>query len=110
MATGSNNELTSETADVSMADKYRNVLRNVRLGLVKDMTPGDVLLNMSAARVFSPSDEEEIKAKDTREIQCETLLEILPRKGAKAYSNFVEALEKVQPHLANLIREAGKWV
>ena len=75
---------------------------------MRDMDPEDVLLHMSSAPVFSERDEEKIRAETTREKQCETLLSILPRKGAAAYRSFVQALEEVQPHLAKLILEAGK--
>ena len=64
---------------------------------------------MTAAQVFSERDEEKIKADLTPRQQCETLLDILPKKSASAYSSFVEALEDVQPHLVDLLlREAGK--
>ncbi len=103
------NKLTSERADKPMDKKHRNILRNVRVGLVTDMDPEDILLHMAASHVFSDKDEEEIKAKKTRQGKCQTLLSILPKRGAKAFSSFVKALEKVHPHLANLIFEAGKW-
>lgn len=93
-----------------MDDKQRTILRNVRLALVKDMEPEAVLLQMSASQVFSDRDEEEIKAKNTRERQCVELLSKLARRGAKAYDIFIEALEEVHSHLANVINDAGKWL
>lgn len=109
MATGNKSKLKGEATDKPMDAKKRNILRNVRVSLVKDMEPEDVLLHMSAAHVFSDRDEDEIKAERTRQEKCQTLLSILPRRGAKAFSSFVKALEIVQPHLAYLIFEAGKW-
>ena len=100
---------TSQTApDKPLGDEYRNILTSVREALVKDMDPEDVLLKMAAKHVFTQGDEEKIKAKQTRGDQCVLFLEILPRKGAKAYDIFKESLGKVYPHLANVILEAGK--
>ena len=110
MATGSKNKLKREATDKPMDEKKRNILRNVRMALVKDMDAAEVLLEMSADHVFSDTDEDEINAEKTRQKQCQTMLRILPRRGDKAFSSFVKALEKVQPHLANLIFEAGKWL
>ena len=91
-----------------MDEKHRKVLKTVREKLVRDMNPRMVLLKMSASLVFSDDDEEEIKSEPTRQRKCEALLCILPTKGPNAYDSFKEALEECQPHLANLIKEAGK--
>ncbi len=104
----SKSKLGSEVADKPMDKMHKKILRNVRLDLVKNMEPGDVLLHMSAAHVFSDNDEDEIKAKDTRRSQCEVLLSKLAKRGDKAYSSFLEALTEVQPFLANQVRKAGK--
>ena len=59
MATGR----TSQTApDKPLGDEYRNILRSVRLELVKDMDPEDVLLKMAAKHVF------------TQGVRCKVLL------------------------------------
>ena len=91
-----------------MGNKQRSILRTVKQGLVEDMDPEEVLLKMTDTQVFTTRDEAEIKANPTREKKCEIFLEILPRKGAKAYDSFITALKGHQPHLANLILEAGK--
>ena len=88
--------------------KHRQILRGVREQLMTDMDPGEILRYMTAAQVFSERDEAKIRADLSPRQQCETLLDILPRKGASAYSTFVEALKSVQPHLADLLtREDG---
>ena len=91
-----------------MDEKHRKLLRTVKEKLVRDMNPRVVLLKMSASLVFSDNDGEEIKSEPTRWRKCEALLRILPTKGPKAYDSFKKALEECQPHLANLINEAGK--
>ena len=52
--------------------------------------------------VFGPTDEEKIKwsLDKTGESAVEKLLEILPRKGQRAFDVFVEALQNVKPHLS----------
>ena len=91
-----------------MDEKHRKLLKIVKEELVRDMDPEEVLLKMSASFVFSDKDEDEIKSEPTRRRKCEALLRILPTKGSKAYDSLKQALEEYQPHLANLIIEAGK--
>ena len=92
-----------------MDDEHRNILRRCREKLVKDMEPGDVLLQMVDPLLFTAEDENKIKSKDlTRQQQCEILLDMLPRKGAKAYEIFKKTIERVHPHLTSTIAEAGK--
>ena len=76
--------------------------------LVKDMEPEEVLLKIVDPLLFTTEDENKIKSKVTRQQQCEKLLEMLPRKGAKAYEILKKTLEIVHPHLARTIVEAGK--
>ena len=91
-----------------MDEKHKTLLKIVKEQLVRDMDPRVVLLKMSASLVFSDDDEEVIKSEPTRQRKCEALLCILPTKGPNAYDSFKKALEECQPHLANLIKEAGK--
>lgn len=93
-----------------MDEKYGKILTCVRIELVKHLNLEDVLQHMSAASGFDERDKKEIRAKKTRDLQCNTLLKILPRRGHKAFSSFVIALERAQPHLANLWFKAGKWL
>lgn len=95
--------------DKPMAEEHRKVLRRCREKLVKDMEPAEVLLQMAESLVFTQEDEDKIKSRDlTRQQQCETLLDILPRKGAKAYEIFKKTIERVHPHLTSTVYEAGK--
>lgn len=50
--------------------------------------------------VLDVTDEQEVKIKATREDSIDKLLEILPRRGPKAFDDFVKALQEVQPFLA----------
>lgn len=91
-----------------MDEKDINILITIRMELVKHMNAEVVLQHMSPPTVFTKRDTKEIKAKKTREQQCNALLNMLPRGGDKAFSSFMTALERVQPHLAILWFKAGK--
>jgi len=91
-----------------MDDEHRNILRRCREKLVKDMEPREVLLQMEDPFLFTTEDEHKIKSTLTRHQQCEKLLDILARKGARAYEIFKKTIEKVHPHLTEIIVEAGK--
>lgn len=59
--------------------------------------------------VLDVTDEQEVKVKATREERIDKLLEILPRRGPKAFDHFVKALQEVQPFLAApLVQESGQ--
>ena len=92
-----------------MDDKHRKVLIEVRDRLVQDMDPNEVLLNMGDSQVLSANDEEEIMSKKTRRERCMALLEILPRRGEKAYDSFKKALRNgCQKFLWDLLIQTGK--
>ena len=100
-------ETTGEVVDKPIEDRERKILRSVRAGLVEDMDAGEVLLQMP--NVFTSNEEEKIKSPDnTRRVQCETFLEILPSRGAKAYDIFKGALKKVNPSLVEVLNREGK--
>ena len=93
-----------------MDDKHRKSLKENRVALVGDLEPPQLLSHLTD--VLSDEDIENINAiKDNRRKQSELLLDILPRRGQKAFDSFVNALKKVkgQTHLASLlIMQSGK--
>ena len=92
-----------------MDEEHRNILRRCKETFVNDMEPEKVLLKMEDPLLFTIKDENKIKSKDsTRQEKCETLLEMLTGKGARAYDIFKKAIEIVHPNLARTIVEAGK--
>ena len=107
MATGTHEAGTPD--DEPMDDEHRRILRRCREAFVKDMDPEQVLREMVDPHLFSAADENQIKGNGlTREKQCEMLLDILSRKGAKAYKTFKKTIAKVHPHLETTILRAGK--
>ena len=105
MLTGTN---WNATGDKPMDAEYRNILRNCRKVLVEDMEPNKVLLQMVDPHLFTTEDEHEVKAEKTRHEQAEKFLDMLVRKGARAYEIFKETIKEVHPHLANVVLSAGK--
>ncbi|KAL9967520.1 hypothetical protein ACROYT_G025764 [Oculina patagonica] len=97
--------------DEPMDEEHRKILKSVREVLVQDMDPEEVLLAMSGSHLLSERDEEKIKAKDlTRHQKCEMLLDTIPKRGAKAYDIFKEAIEKAHSHLISTILKAENSV
>lgn len=92
--------------DKPMDDEHRKILKRCREELAKDMEPVKVLRQMVDPHLFSTDDEHEVKAEKTREKQCDKFLDMLARKGAKAYDIFMETITKAHPHLANVILNA----
>ena len=88
-----------------MEDKHRIILRNYRPNIVKDLESRNILPKLGT--VLTQNDDDEIKGQPTRLGRCEKLLEILPRKGPKAFKVFVEALKVEAAHLAQDLIEAG---
>lgn len=92
-----------------MDDKHRKSLKENRVQLNLDLEPLQLLPHLTD--VLSDTDIDEIKTKENRVKQSESLLDILPRRGQKAFNIFVNALQNVkgQTHLASLLTmESGK--
>ena len=89
-----------------MSKEHREILRKHRIVLGNDVQAIQVMRRLTD--VLSEEDEEEIKAEKTSFLKAEKLLDILPRKGPDAFIRFVDALWKVQPHLARILsKDAG---
>lgn len=76
---------------------------------MRDLEPLQLLSHLTA--VLNDTDIEEIKAKGNRVEQSGWLLDILARRGEKAFDIFVNALQSVkgQTHLAFLLtKQSGK--
>ena len=86
---------------------HRDILDACRISLRKDLEHKKLLPHLVSKKILDITDEQEIKGKDTREESCDVLLEMLPRRGPNAFHKFVEALRKVQPHLADLLEKEG---
>ncbi|XP_068733322.1 uncharacterized protein [Montipora capricornis] len=89
-----------------MDEEHRAILRKNFPYLVRDLEPLKLLHDL--AEVLDEDDRDEVKSGSSRKNQAETILELLPRKGPKAFECFVGALNKRQKHLARpLIEQSG---
>ena len=100
--------MTNVPDDKPMDDEHRNTLRRCKKELLKDMEPVKVLRQMVDPLLFTAEEEDEVKAGKTRHDRCEIFLDLLPRKGARAYETFKRTIEIVYPHLTSTILKAGK--
>ena len=90
-----------------MDEKHRKILRRNWSTLINELEPRRLLPYL--ANVLDQADEEVIKEVATRRDANDMLLEILLRRGPKAFESFVKALQEVQPHLASpLVQQSGK--
>jgi len=94
-----------------MDDSDREILRKNRQGLLKDMEAKRVASRLYSRSIFSEDDKDEVNSKPTAIEQGEHLLDILPKKGPKAFRAFCDVLHELSPHLESLLRpvqEAGE--
>ena len=86
-----------------MDDKSRDTLILAWSTLRKDLEPSKLLPYL--LNVLDSKDRNAIMGKNSREDKVDELLQILPRRGQKAFEVFKEALRKVQPHLVVYLGE-----
>ena len=91
------------STDKPMSDKHRNLLRRSKPDLLKDLEPTKLLGHLT--NVLDDQDFAEIRSSRTRIQQAEALLDIIPRRGEKAFSLFVEAIRKHQPYLEKCLTD-----
>jgi len=89
--------------ELSMSEEHRKILRENRSILERDLQAIQLLKYLT--EVLSTEDEEDIRAGRTLTDQATKLLDTLPRKGASAFFCFVNALWKVQKHLAHILSQ-----
>lgn len=87
-----------------MQDSEREALRKNRQALLKDLEAKKIASRLFSYNIFSVEDKDEVNSKETKNDQGEALLDILPRKGPKAFKAFCDALHDVSPHLESLLR------
>ena len=90
-----------------MDEKHRKILRRNWSTLRNELEPKKLLPYLM--NVLHNEDQEVIREEATRRDASDMLLDILPRRGPKAFEDFVKALQEVQPYLASpLVQQSGK--
>ena len=89
-----------------MDKKHRDLLRKNRISLVQDLEATQLLSYLYQEDILSENDRDSIKAEKTRGAKAEKLLDILPRRGKRAFDVFCQALATTdgQGHLADLLK------
>ncbi|XP_032238419.2 caspase-3 [Nematostella vectensis] len=89
-----------------MEQKHRNLLRKNRVALARDLEPREVLNYIFQEGVFSERDIETVNSLTTRQAQAERILDILPRRGPRAFPVFCDALyqSEANTHLALILQ------
>lgn len=89
-----------------MDKKHKQLLRKNRITLAQDLEATQLLNYLFQEEGLSENDLESIKAEKTRRTQAEKLLDILPRRGPKAFDIFCRALADTdgQGHLVDLLK------
>lgn len=96
-----------------MQDSDRDTLRKNRQALLKDLEAKRVASRLYSREILSEEDKDIVNSKPTSTEQGEYLLDILPRKGPKAFRVFCDVLHELSPHLESLLRpvqEDGKML
>lgn len=89
-----------------MDKKHRDLLRKNRISLVQDLEATQLLSYLYQEDILSENDRDSIKAEKTRGAKSEKLLDILPRRGKRAFDVFCQALATTdgQDHLVDLLK------
>lgn len=89
-----------------MSEQHRRIIQRHRADLIRDLEPLKLLNDLSEC--LDEDDRESVKAHSVRKDQAEELVDMLPRRGPKAFQCFIAALHKRQQHLAKpLVEESG---
>lgn len=93
-----------------MDDRERSILRRSRSLFIRDLVDVVTVCDRLYQReVLSEGMKNEILSKTTRENQVRTLMDIIPKRGQKAYGAFYDVLEETyQNNLASTLCPAGR--
>jgi len=93
-----------------MDEIHRQVLQIRHLTMVTDLETRNVLDHMYQSGSFSEDDCAEVNISGTRRARCKVFLDMLPRRGEKAYHVFLTALEQENlSHLAEELRRCETY-
>lgn len=100
------NSLKDEESVAMENIKYKNILLKFYVLLLEKLDSNEVSRQLLTAGVLTSDDKEKIEERPSQKEKNEELLMMLATKGARAYEEFVKALEKDQCFLAcQLLKE-----
>eukprot|EP00057_Strongylocentrotus_purpuratus_P013109 XP_011667583.1 PREDICTED: death domain-containing protein CRADD-like isoform X2 [Strongylocentrotus purpuratus] len=77
-----------------MTKQHRQIFEKSAPYLLDDLDTDDVLPLLLRDEVITTADAEKVNKKSTRKEKVDALLEILPRRGDRAYASFLDSLKE----------------
>ncbi|KAI8517434.1 hypothetical protein Bbelb_060150 [Branchiostoma belcheri] len=91
-----------------MEERHKALLRAKRLEIASDLRFRDIRRRLLDNGILDGENLDEIENQQTRGDQVNALLDILPTRGANAFSVFRDALKHRYPHLAWILNDDGQ--
>ncbi|XP_066457593.1 caspase-2 isoform X2 [Eleutherodactylus coqui] len=92
-----------------MQEPHKDALLKLRVKLIQDMLPDELLEHLTAKKVLTPYMQEKIQAKAVSFRQNSALLDLLPKRGPNAFFIFCAALRDTnQEHLAEQLEHQAR--
>ncbi|KAM9327080.1 caspase-2 [Gastrophryne carolinensis] len=92
-----------------MQEHHKNALTRLRVTLVQEVMPDELVEHLLAAGILTQYMKEQIESKGVTFRKITTLLDYLPRRGPHAFTIFCDALRRTQQeHLAELLEEKAQ--
>ncbi|KAG9460980.1 hypothetical protein GDO78_018515 [Eleutherodactylus coqui] len=92
-----------------MQEPHKDALLKLRVKLIQDMLPDELLEHLTAKKVLTPYMQEKIQAKAVSFRQNSALLDLLPKRGPNAFFIFCAALRDTnQEHLAEQLEHRAR--
>ncbi|XP_075698983.1 caspase-2 [Rhinoderma darwinii] len=89
-----------------MQDRHKGALINLKVELIQEMVPDEIIEHLEARKILTPYMKENIQSKGISFRQNVALLDLLPKRGPKAFSIFCTALRDTnQEHLAEQLEQ-----
>ncbi|XP_069835921.1 caspase-2 isoform X3 [Dendropsophus ebraccatus] len=89
-----------------MQDHHKEALIRLRVRLIQEMVPDELIDHLVAKKVLTPYMQEKIQSKGVSFRQNGALLDLLPKRGPDAFSIFCTALRDTdQEHLAQQLEQ-----
>ena len=86
------------SADIQMTEVHRVILRRARICLLENLDM-QILDHLIAKLIVNAEDEDIINATNIRRDKIKQLMDLLPRRGDRAYRVFMDILDEKQNFL-----------
>ena len=87
-----------------MEPVHRDILRKNRMDITRDLNVDQATSYLYSASILSENDRDEILALKTQQAKSEKLLDVLPKRGPKAFGKFLEFMNENQSFLSKFLK------